>query len=98
MAKYKINSLYALTPMDAGKLGIWEVPEVLSTGNEITRIISRHHRNRPDLLSNELYGTPQLWWIFKMINPDKLNDPIWDFKEGVEILTPSPTDVSSYLS
>lgn len=33
-----------------------------------------------------------------MINPDKLNDPVWDFVEGVEILTPNPTEVSAYLS
>tara|TARA_B100000959_G_C14933787_1_gene604808 strand:+ start:1452 stop:1751 length:300 start_codon:yes stop_codon:yes gene_type:complete len=95
---YKPNSIYALTPMDSGKLGIWETPEIVITGNEITMIISRHYRNRPDLLSNELYGTPHLWWVFKMINPDKLNDPIWDFIEGLEILTPSPSEVSAYLS
>ena len=65
MATYKPNSIYALTPMDSSKLGIWEVPEVIITGNETTTTISRHHRNRPDLLSNELYGTPQLWCIFK---------------------------------
>ncbi|RZD43316.1 MAG: hypothetical protein CXT73_00975 [Methanobacteriota archaeon] len=98
MATYKPNSIYALTPMDSGKLGIWDAPEVVITGNETTTTISRHHRNRPDLLSHELYGTPQLWWIFKMINPDKLNDPVWDFVEGVEILTPNPTEVSAYLS
>ena len=33
-----------------------------------------------------------------MLNPDKLNDPVWDFIEGVEILTPSPSDVSAYLN
>ena len=97
MATYKTNSIYALTPLDAGRLGIWKAPEVEVTGNEITMIISRHHRNRPDLLSNELYGTPQLWWVFKMLNPDKLNDPVWDFNEGVEILTPNQSDISSYL-
>jgi len=98
MAQYKPNSIYALTPMDSGKLGIWETPEIVITGNEITMTISRHYRNRPDLLSHELYGTPQLWWVFKMINPNKLNDPIWDFVEGLEILTPSPSEVSAYLS
>jgi len=84
--------------MDAGKLGLWEAPEIVITGNETTITISRHLRHRPDLLSYELYGTPHLWWVFKMLNPDKLNDSIWDFVEGIEILTPSPTEVSSYLS
>ena len=98
MATYKTNSVYALSPMDSGKLGIWEPPDFEITGNESTMIISRHYRNRPDLLSQELYGTPQLWWVIKMINPDKLNDPVWDFVEGLEILTPSPSEVSAYLS
>ena len=98
MATYNTNSMYSSTPMDAGKLGLWDAPEIVTTGNEITLTISRHHRHRPDLLSHELYGTPQLWWVFKMLNPDKLNDSIWDFNEGLEILTPNPTDISAYLS
>jgi len=98
MATYNTNSMYSSTPMDAGKLGLWEAPEIVITGNETTITISRHLRHRPDLLSYELYGTPHLWWVFKMLNPDKLNDSIWDFVEGIEILTPSPTEVSSYLS
>ena len=49
MATYKTNSVYALSPMDSGKLGIWEPPDFEITGNETTMIISRHYRNRPDL-------------------------------------------------
>ena len=48
MATYKTNSVYALTPMDAGKLGIWKVPEVEITGNEVTIItVSYTHLTLP---------------------------------------------------
>ena len=97
MATYKPNSIYALTPMDSGKLGIWEVPEVIITGNETTTTISRHHRNRPDLLSNELYGSPRLWWVFTFFNRDILRDPVWDFKAGTSIKVPSQDNVSKYI-
>tara|TARA_B100000949_G_scaffold208264_1_gene199971 strand:+ start:728 stop:1018 length:291 start_codon:yes stop_codon:yes gene_type:complete len=94
---YGTNSLYAQTPMNSNFLGIWEPPDIVVTGNETTITIGRHMKFRPDLLSHELYGTPKLWWIFKMINPDKLHDPVWDFVEGLEILTPSQADLSIYI-
>ncbi len=94
---YSTNSIYAQTPMNSSFLGIWEPPDIVITGNETTIIISRHMKFRPDLLSHKLYGTPKLWWIFKMINPDKLNDPIWDCVEGLEILTPSQADLNTYI-
>ena len=95
---YNSNSVYAKTPINSNYLGIWDAPTVELTGDEMTVIISREHTNRPDLLSHKLYGNPRLWWIFKMMNPDKLNDPIWDFKEGVSIIVPKKANVSQFLS
>ena len=97
MATYDTSSVYALTPMNSNLLGLWEAPEVTPTGNEVTVTIERHMRYRPDLLSYSLYGSPKLWWIFKMLNPDKLNDPIWDFKEGTQIIAPKKSDINAYL-
>ena len=44
---------------------------------------------RPDLLSAELYGTPDLWWTFAVRNPNKIIDPIYDFITGKEIFVPT---------
>ena len=40
---YKPNSIYALTPMDSGKLGIWETPEniIRETENRKLKIGNR---------------------------------------------------------
>ena len=41
--------------------------------------------NRPDLLAFELYDNPNLWWVFQLLNMDKLVDPQNDLVEGLVI-------------
>ena len=43
---------------------------------------------RPDLLSADLYGTSNLWWVFAQRNPNVLVDPLRDFVAGVRIYIP----------
>lgn len=43
---------------------------------------------RPDLLAYDLYGDSRLWWVFAQRNPNKLKDPLFDFKTGVSIYLP----------
>lgn len=43
---------------------------------------------RPDLLAYDLYGDSRLWWVFAQRNPNKLKDPLFDFKTGVTIYLP----------
>lgn len=50
--------------------------------------IDRVYKYRPDLLAFDLYGDASLWWVFAMRNPDKLKDPLFDFKPGLTILIP----------
>jgi hypothetical protein len=37
----------------------------------------------------DLYGTPNLWWVFAIRNPDNIIDPITDFVAGTLIFTPT---------
>lgn len=64
--------------------------------DEIVEITSKFDK-RPDLMSNALYNTPDLWWIFAMRNPDLLIDPIFDFKVGNEILVPTKSRLFNLL-
>jgi alpha-L-fucosidase len=59
--------------------------------------IERTYAYRPDLLAFDLYGTPRLWWVFAQRNPDKLEDPIYDFKPGVTIQLPKAETISRDL-
>lgn len=70
---------------------------IQSDVNDSTIIISHTHNLRPDLLSNELYGTPDLWWVFTLRNPDLLLDPIYDFITGKEIKIPTSERVFGLL-
>lgn len=50
--------------------------------------IEAKYNQRPDVLANDLYGNPRLWWVFAEFNQDKLVDPILDLKTGMEINVP----------
>jgi hypothetical protein len=55
----------------------------------ITLDISYDHR--PDLLANDLYGDPDLFWVIAERNG--LQDPIFDFKAGTRYVIPHPSFV-----
>lgn len=63
-------------------------PVVTDDSDEFIVIGPRFHQ-RPDLLSTELYSTPQLWWVFVVRNPNLMIDPIFDLKSGLEIFVPT---------
>ena len=63
-----------------------EIPE--DATDELLTIDVKFNK-RPDLLSYDLYGTPNLWWIFTVRNPDQLIDPIYDLVTDLDIYVPS---------
>lgn len=51
--------------------------------------ITEKYNNRPDLLSYDLYGTPNYNLVFSLRNPDLIGDPIYDFTTGKVIMVPT---------
>ena len=94
---YKQSSAYSTTPMTSRYLGVFNSPEISEQGDELTVALQQRHNFRPDILSNELYGSPRLWWVFTYFNRDVLRDPVWDFKAGTSIKVPSQDNVSKYI-
>lgn len=93
-ATYKNTSLYASTDIVNGSyLGFWRPPTIVLDGYERKMIIEPKFENRPDLLSHYLFGTPDLWWVFSMVNPDVIQDPLSDLVAGVEIIVPHRASV-----
>lgn len=89
--EFRRDSLYRSTPIEEKKyLGIWEptVAEISGLTTEPYTIENKYHQ-RPDTLANKLYGNAKLWWVFAMVNQDKLNDPIFDFEAGLTIQVPT---------
>ncbi len=70
-------------------LDFMEYRDIAADDNDQELIVSTKFHQRPDLLSNDLYGTPDLWWIFVVRNPDQMVDPIYDLVSGLELYVPT---------
>ena len=85
----KETSQYSLTPIKNWYLDLWVPRPVAKNPFDKILVIPPQFDQRPDLLSQQEYGTPRLWWIFCMRNPDLMADPINDFVAGLEIYIPA---------
>lgn len=95
--KYNRSSVYAFTPQNSYALGYWTPPPIRPDVTDEFIVLEQKYRHRPDLLSADLYGTPRLWWVFQMVNPNVLKDPIYDMQPGIELRIPSNTSIQGYL-
>lgn len=84
----KDTSQYLSTPIKNWYLDIWVPRSVPKSQFDKIIVIPPSFDQRPDLLSHQEYGTPKLWWVFAIRNPDLINDPINDFVAGLEIYIP----------
>jgi hypothetical protein len=78
-------------------LGFWKGIAVLPNSNDMLMILDSKYNKRPDLLSFDLYGTAQLWWVFMIRNPDVIRDPIYDFITGINLYTPSRDSLKRFM-
>jgi len=53
-------------------------------------VITSGNEYRPDKLSTQAYGAPDLWW--KIMEANGIFD-IWDFKAGINIRLPSDANI-----
>lgn len=51
--------------------------------------------NRPDILANDIYGDPDLFWVIAVRNG--LQDPIFDFRKGELYIIPHPSYVRTII-
>lgn len=86
--KFKDTSPYLQTPIKNWYLDLWVPRSVPKSDFDKIVIIPPAFDQRPDLMSQQEYGTPRLWWVFAVRNPDLLIDPINDFVSGLEIFVP----------
>jgi len=57
--------------------------------------LASKYENRPDLLSYDQYNTPNYWWIFMILNPNVIKDPIYDMKTGMSLYIPTLNRLST---
>ncbi len=87
--KYPSSSPYATTKQTANYIGLYVHRAINPHKDDRQLTLTLKYNNRPDLLSYDLYGTPNYWWVFCVRNPDVIRDSIWDFTTGQSIWVPS---------
>jgi hypothetical protein len=96
MTVYNTTSPWFLTSIkDENYLDIYENRPIPKESTDLLFEITPQYTFRPDLLSFDLYGTPKLWWVFTVRNPDVLKDPVFDFVAGNKIFLPKKSTLSS---
>ena len=94
---YKNSSQYAKTPQSTWFLGNFVYRPIPADGtDQIITLGSKYYR-RPDLLAFDLYTNTNFWWVFTILNPDILIDPIYDMIPGITILVPTRQRLANLL-
>jgi len=97
---YPSTSIYSSTPQVfdyVSYLDFWNGVTITPTGSDTLISLDQKYNYRPDLLSYDQYGTPQLWWVFMLRNPDIIKDPVWDFVTGINIYVPVKNVLTGYI-
>ena len=94
-SRYKSSSPYVNTGQTSWYLDFFEDPQLVTSDSDPLIIVEPKYEYRPDLLSNDLYGSPRFWWVFQKRNMNIIKDPVWDLKAGMEIYVPSEDSVKS---
>ena len=81
-----------------GFLDINSLPTIPKSVDDDIYIIDARYHERPDLLAYDRYGSSRLWWVFALRNPDLIEDPIRDFKSGLQIRMPQKGVLETILS
>jgi len=97
MAEYQSTSPYFLTPVTGEYLGVMVNRSIPKQADDQRFTITETYNLRPDLLAYDLYGTPNLWWVFAQRNPNALADPLLDFTTGTSIYLPKKSTLKSVL-
>ena len=95
MAKYSSSSPYFYTSLDEDYLDILAYRGVPVDPTDVSFEILQEHQYRPDLLAYDLYGDPNLWWVFAVRNREIIKDPIFDMYAGQIIMVSQPETIKA---
>jgi hypothetical protein len=96
-ATYTNTSPWYITQTKNGYLDILSIRPVSAEPDDFLFTITSPYTYRPDLLANDLYNEPRLWWVFMQRNLDVIQDPILDFVPGTQIYIPKNSSLKTIL-
>ena len=92
--QYRPSSPYFRTKQTSWYLDQMEPRQIPPDDSDELIVVGSKHEYRPDMLSYDLYGTPDYWWIFMVRNMNLIRDPIFDLKAGMHIMVPTRNRLS----
>jgi Base plate wedge protein 53 len=96
-SNYQNTSPWFTTSVVNNYLDVMSIRSVSSQVDDFLYTIQPQYTYRPDLLAFDLYGDPNLWWVFTQRNMDVLQDPIFDFVPGTKIYIPKNSGLKTVL-
>lgn len=94
---YSRTSPYFGTSKFGNFLDVMNYRNIPAKADDVSYVIDRVYKYRPDLLAYDLYGDANLWWVFAVRNPNTIKDPVFDFKPGTKIRIPKKTTLTTVL-
>lgn len=91
------DSLYAGTQVYNGFLTYYNPIEIPFDDTDYLITLTPEYNNKPGKLAYDLYGDEKLLWVFRYFNNDRIEDMIFDLKEGMTILVPTKERLLSYV-
>ena len=95
--EYSTTSPWYNTKITNDYLTLLTIRPVSAEMDDFLYTLESQYAYRPDLLSYDLYQTPNLWWVFMQRNLDVIQDPIFDFVPGLQFYIPKSTSLFSVL-
>jgi hypothetical protein len=90
---YPSTSPYAASKQTSWYVLLYKHRPILPNRDDEEFEITAKYEFRPDKLSDDLYGTPEYYWVFAVRNRNLVNDPVWDLTIGKKIIVPTLTHV-----
>jgi hypothetical protein len=60
-------------------------------------VVEPKFQYRMDLLSYELYGNSNYWWVIALLNRNQIKDPIRDLKAGMTLVVLAKKDLNGVV-
>lgn len=98
IVNYSSSSPYADTGQTNWYLDLLSYRDIGRDSTDTIQTLVQKYENRPDLLSYDLYGTPNYWWVFMIVNPNVIKDPIYDMTVGISIYCPTAARLTQVLN
>ncbi len=92
MANFRTNSRYTngiITTNRTNKpfLVLRKSVKLEEDSTDTVILVTQEYEKRPDLLSYNIYGVPELWWVIYEFN--NIRDPFFELKSGQILRIPA---------